>query len=96
MADPLHIHCSSRLDYVCHYVTDKIFTHALSAKRSHVREGKMAHALARTYPLPHGLEAVEERFATLALVRNVTNCAQLRSQASAGLIEAALLNPRLV
>lgn len=56
----------------------------------------MAHALARTYPLPHGLEAVEERFATLALVRNVTNCAQLRSQASAGLIEAALLNPRLV
>jgi EKC/KEOPS complex subunit CGI121/TPRKB len=55
----------------------------------------MPHALARTYPMPQSLEG-EERFATLALVNNVTNCAHLRSQASAGLIEAALLNPRLL
>ena len=54
-----------------------------------------AHALARTYPIPQSPEG-EERFATLALVKNVTNCTHLRSQASAGLIEAALLNPRLV
>ena len=48
----------------------------------------------RTYPLPQG--GSEERFVTLALVKDVSNCARLKSQVSAGLIDAALLSPRLV
>ena len=38
----------------------------------------------------------EHRLVTLALVKEVVNSADLKNQASAGLVETALLHPRLV
>ena len=51
-------------------------------------------ALTSSYPLSYGGSA--ECCVTLALFTDVTNCAHLRSQASAGLVRAALLCTTLV
>ena len=94
MADLHHTHCFS---HFCVSLSIKMFTAVKRSKRSCAHNiTEMAHSLSRTFQLPHCLEGVEERFATLALVRNVTKCAHLRNQASAGLVNAALLNPTLV
>ena len=54
----------------------------------------MAAGLTSSYSLSYGGSA--ECRVTLALFTNVTNSAQLKEQASTGLIPAALLNTALV